>query len=348
MSGAFPERPPAEPRAGPVRVAVLCGTDSTPTVAWERHAPIEISGNNDAWRLIDPEAIFWRRFHLAPSYFAARARWSFERYDVILNIISDPDRNPRTLAVAQRIVERLSQPVIDPPAAIRGTTRDAVARRLAGIPGLVVPRTLRLRAADRRALRPLLDAAGFRFPAILRVAGTQTGDTVQLFQGPAEVGPALEARGADHILTEFVDFASADRLYRKIRYIYIGEEVIIRHMLTADVWSIHGADRARVMDGNELLEAEERAFIRAGVDGLPPLQQGVIREVRARLGLDYFGMDCGILPSGEMVLFEANATMNFLGAGGKLPDAFKREMCLAPARAAMTRLLRARVAAAAA
>ncbi len=36
-----------------------------------------------------------------------------------------------------------------------------------------------------------------------------------------------------------------------------------------------------------------------------------LAAVRDRMPLDYFGMDFGILPDGHVVLFEANATMNF-------------------------------------
>ena len=44
---------------------------------------------------------------------------------------------------------------------------------------------------------------------------------------------------------------------------------------------------------------------------MPAAVSWVLEAVRSRMPLDYFGMDFGVTPSGEVVLFEANATMNF-------------------------------------
>ncbi|MFT5768122.1 MAG: hypothetical protein ACI9H8_000075, partial [Lysobacterales bacterium] len=37
-----------------------------------------------------------------------------------------------------------------------------------------------------------------------------------------------------------------------------------------------------------------------------------LKEVAARIGLDFFGMDCHINEDGEILVFEANATMMIL------------------------------------
>ena len=39
-----------------------------------------------------------------------------------------------------------------------------------------------------------------------------------------------------------------------------------------------------------------------------PSHYRVLREIRARIGLDYFGIDCGLDRSGNLVLFEINAS----------------------------------------
>ena len=36
-----------------------------------------------------------------------------------------------------------------------------------------------------------------------------------------------------------------------------------------------------------------------------------VREIIARLGLDYFGIDCSLLADGRLLVFEANAGMRF-------------------------------------
>ena len=60
--------------------------------------------------------------------------------------------------------------------------------------------------------------------------------------------------------------------------------------------------------------------------------------VRERLGLDFFGMDFGILPDGRVVLFEANATMNFFPFLTQAEFAYVQK-CLEPAQRAFRELV---------
>jgi glutathione synthase/RimK-type ligase-like ATP-grasp enzyme len=55
--------------------------------------------------------------------------------------------------------------------------------------------------------------------------------------------------------------------------------------------------------------AEERAFLE-DMDGvLGERAMAALGLIGARLGLDYAGVDFGLGPDGELLLFEANATM---------------------------------------
>ena len=64
----------------------------------------------------------------------------------------------------------------------------------------------------------------------------------------------------------------------------------------------------------------------------------MLAEVRERVDLDYFGIDFGIMPDGRLLLFEANATMNFFSLLPTDQFAYVRA-CVAPARAAFRELL---------
>ena len=59
------------------------------------------------------------------------------------------------------------------------------------------------------------------------------------------------------------------------------------------------------------LMAEERAMFERSDQPFPKAVMDTLQAVRARTPLDYFGMDFGLMPDGRVVLFEANATMNF-------------------------------------
>jgi hypothetical protein len=91
------------------------------------------------------------------------------------------------------------------------------------------------------------------------------------------------------------------------------------------------ADRQPLLDEEaHMFEKDEGAF--------RPAVAKVLEAVRDRMELDYFGMDFAILPDGRVVLFEANATMNFFPFLDDPKFAYVRR-CLEPARAAFHEML---------
>src|SRR5262249_35851154 len=145
---------------------------------------------------------------------------------------------------------------------------------------------------------------------ILRQAGTHGGMILGRFDSVEETIGALEA-GHDHVATEFVDFQSADGLYRNYRVFFIGQHVIFRHLLVSDSWMVHASARSKFMATRPELVAEERALFETEGDHLPESVRQVLDEVRRKMVLDYFGMDFAVTANGDVVLFEANATMSF-------------------------------------
>jgi hypothetical protein len=171
---------------------------------------------------------------------------------------------------------------------------------------------------------------------ILRQAGTHGGTIIGLFESFAEALEAAEP-GRVHIATEFVDFRSADGLYRKFRVFFIGRHRILRHMLISQSWSVHGADRADFMAPRPSLIAEERAIFES-VRPFPPEVTAVFDAVRQRMPLDFFGLDFGLGLDGRVVLFEANATMSFMS--NLFVEQFEYlQRCYLPGRAAFMELL---------
>lgn len=258
-------------------------------------------------------------------------------YRVIANFITDPDQNPRVLDNLKKLLRDFRGKVINPPEPLLRSTREQVARRLAGIPGLLAPGALRFRATNADLAVRAVERAGLAFPVIVRRAGTHRGEIVGLFDGPDSMRAGL-GQGGDMVITEFVDFKSPDGLYRKYRFFFIGRQIIFRHMLVSDCWNVHAKDRMRFMIARpELLEEEVKLF-EAAEGALPPANIRTLEAIRDRMSLDYFGMDCGILPDGRVVLFEANATMSFFPFL-EAPEFNYVRQCLAPARQAFRELL---------
>jgi hypothetical protein len=266
-----------------------------------------------------------------------RKRPVLEPYRCILNLITDADQNPRTLENLKKLLREYDGRVLNRPEAVLRSTRDHVAKILAGTPGLIAPKVIRLKNAKPDLAIQAVERAGMSFPVIVRLAGTHTGHILGLFEKAEELRAALSGTG-DLIITEFADFRSGDGLYRKYRAFFFAQQVIFRHMLVSDEWSVHARDRMRFMAERPELLAEEAALFARPEGALPAPVVKALESVRDRMPLDYFGMDFGIARDGRVVLFEANATMNFFPFL-RDPRFDYVKACLEPAREAFHRML---------
>lgn len=301
---------------------------------------VRISGNSDAFRLL-PDSLAFEQLNLGMQRSASRqflkqhGAPDLSRFDCVLNLVTDADQNPKTLETLRKLLRGYRGRVANSPKAVIRSTRDQVARQLAGLPGLRVPATLRLRGLRVPAALQAIERAGLSFPAILRRAGTHGGSIVGRVEGPDELAAALAERG-DYILTEFADFQSTDGLYRKYRVFFFGEQWVFRHMLAADQWNIHARQRADFMAHRQQLLDEEAVMFRDGA--FTPAVRQVLDVVAERMELDFFGMDFGIDRDGQVVLFEANATMNFFPFMTDPKFDYVRA-CVEPAQRAFRQLL---------
>ncbi len=318
-----------------VSLLFMIGGD-TPDRVVRKAGGVRITGASDITKLLLPGDTY-HRLHIPRTILPGARRPNLGQYRRLLNLITEAEQNSRSLEAMHTLLRNARGKVINPPSAVLRTTRDQVARRLKGLPGLIAPEAIRLPAGkpDERCARSLGEG-GAAAPFILRQAGTHAGRIVGCFD---TVESLLAARdlAVDHIATRFVDFASANGLYRKYRVFFIGEQMILRHMLISDSWNIHAKDRMRFMAERPEMVAEEQALFEQA-EALAPAIRNVLEGVRKRMGLDFFGMDFGITANGDVLLFEANATMNFfpLSADPRFPYL---QRALGPARNAFRELL---------
>jgi hypothetical protein len=296
----------------PARLLVVVGSDRQPRESAAGRARLD--GISDVSRLI-PVGIASQQLNLSKQLAASRHMLKqhapdLSRYECVLNLVTDPDQHPRTLEVLGKLLRRYRGRVINRPEAVLRSTRDQVAKRLAGIDGLRVPRILRLRNPKPGAAPAAVARGGLAFPLIVRHAGTHTGKIVDLVGDAAQLDSACAAPGT-YILIEYVDFRSEDGLYRKHRLWSFGGTSIFRHLIISDDWNVHVSERTRFMLARDDLIAEEAGLLARPDGAFPPLVHAVFDAVKNRLGLDFFGMDFAIGGDGRVILFEANATMNF-------------------------------------
>jgi glutathione synthase/RimK-type ligase-like ATP-grasp enzyme len=226
----------------------------------------------------------------------------------ILNHIADADLCSGALKMAEQITAKVARPCFNHPTKIARTTRDEVARILAGTPGLKVPKTIRIRAATPAEVLKAIESTGLLYPLLIRVAGSHGGKNMIKIDRPDAIDGIVQLKRDDQSLyvTEFRDFVSPDGSYRKFRVVVVGDDIFLRTCIVGKNWLLNR--RARAANS----EHEERGHL-AGFDTeWAPRLRPIFHEIARRLGLDYFGVDCNIDKEGEVLLFEANACMNVL------------------------------------
>lgn len=239
----------------------------------------------------------------------------------ILNHIADPDICSQALADVVTIVERAARPCFNHPLAVARTSRDSVAQLLSGIPRLIVPKTIRVAQRSPAHLRDSASNAGLRYPILVRVVGSHGGEDRVKIDKPESMGDVaqLQHEGRPLFLTEFYDFVSPDGFYRKFRIVVVGDDILVRHCVVGNEWSLHGRGRVTGMGPDEEEEDLFNTFQSKWAPSLAP----VFNEIARRLDLDYFGVDCNIDQAGNVLLFEANACMKVLKNYRPLPNRFE-------------------------
>ena len=319
---------------GPPRLLGFVGADEGTKV--DSSGRYRVAGSSDVFKLI-PDRVKYDRVNLRWQVLRQNMRPDLSRYDCVLNLVTDPDQQPRTLEAVRKLLRGYRGRVINRPDAVLRTTRDLVAKRLAGIPGLRVPKVLRMRNPKPGAASEAAGRIGLRFPLIVRLAGTHTGRIIGLVHKASGLDAACAGRG-DFILTEFVDYRSADGLFRKYRIWAFGKLSIFRHMAVTDEWNVHiGGGNRFMLDRPALIEEEGRLMAKTEGD-FPAAVHATFAAIRDRLGLNFFGLDFAIDGDGQMVLFEANATMNFFPLVVDPRFAYRQQL-YAPAQAAFLRML---------
>jgi tetratricopeptide (TPR) repeat protein len=227
---------------------------------------------------------------------------------VVVNLISDADQADGLLSLAADFVDRLGKPIVNHPRKIQRTTRDAVAALLQGMSGCMVPKILRQRAGTEIAVAALQAALPSSCAVLVRPAGTHGGDDFERIEEEAALAATLaQPAECDRYFIEYVDYRSPDGYFRKYRFIFVDGEILPYHLAIAGAWKVHH-DSTDMAD-HAWMQQEEQAFLNDPASVFGHSHYRSLREIRARIGLDYFGIDCGLDQSGNLVVFEVNASM---------------------------------------
>jgi hypothetical protein len=268
-------------------------------------------GNTPVERLLD-ETVF-QTYIVVADFFDPNT--PLPEHRLIFNGIGDVEVATEALIAAENLIAQSRARVLNAPSAVLATSRAGNASRMRSLPGVVTAKTrlypyaLLAGAGGARAL----SEGGFSFPLLLRVPGLHMGEHFVEVAGAnqlaAEVAalPGAGREGAELLAIEFLDARGADGCVRKYRAMFVDGKIYPLHLAISSKWKIHyfSADMAERPDHR----AEEQRFLQDMAGFLGPKAMKGLAAIQEALGLDYGGIDFGIGPDGDVLLFEANATM---------------------------------------
>jgi tetratricopeptide (TPR) repeat protein len=231
-----------------------------------------------------------------------------QNIQLVVNLVSDADQTEALLPLAADLVDRLGLQTLNHPRKVQQTTRDAVASLLREVPGCRVPQALRLKAGTDCSEAALKAVLPFSSTVLARPVGTHGGDDFEKVEDLTALSAFLSQRpDHDHYLIEYIDYVSADGHFRKYRFIFIGDQILPYHLCIGRDWKLHHINTD--MAHQPWMQQEEEAFLNDSAAVFGQAQMQALDAIRARIGLDYCGIDCGLDMAGNVVVFEVNASM---------------------------------------
>jgi hypothetical protein len=226
-------------------------------------------------------------------------------HDIAFFAVSESE--PATLHRLRPLYESWPRPVLNDPASASRLSRDGVASGLAPIAGLCSPPALRMLRADILAHLAGTSTVSLlaQMPVIIRPVGSHAGNDLEKINNPADLASYLENSGAsEFFVTRFVDYRSADGLFRKFRVAFIDGAPFLCHMATSDHWMVHYLNAG--MTDSAFRRAEEARAMAEFDTGFAARHANALAALNDWMALDYFQIDCAETQDGQLLVFEVD------------------------------------------
>jgi hypothetical protein len=233
-------------------------------------------------------------------------------HDIAIVIASDSPDCRDALRKIGAAAWRWPRPMLNPPHLVGNLDRDKLHRVLGGIDGLEIPATAGVSRAQlldlsRSVMTPLDLAADLAFPVIVRPRGSHAGAGLARIDDRAELKNYLDGQQAqEFFISRFVDYSGDDGLYRKCRIIFVDGQPYACHMAILDRWDVWYLNAGMSLSAGK--RREEEMFMRAFDGDFACRHRTALSGIAARIGLDYFAVDCAETRSGSLLVFEADNT----------------------------------------
>jgi len=265
-----------------------------------------VGGNVPTNSLIDNH--YFKTIVLAAEYYDPNV--PLPSHDLVFNSIGDADLCHEGLEAACSIVARTSRPVINHPLAVLRTGRVSNAERLRGLPNVLVPRMAEF---PRRLLAgpdgvAAIESNGFAFPLLVRAPGFHTGRHFVRVESAHELSAAAMDLPEDSLwIIEQLDARGRDGKFRKCRVMIIDQRLYPLHLAISNHWKVHYFT-AQMAESAEH-RSEDAEFLEDMANVVGPPGVAALERICKTLALDYGGIDFAVNCEGDILFFEANATM---------------------------------------
>ncbi|BCK77001.1 hypothetical protein AA0242T_0292 [Acetobacter aceti NRIC 0242] len=222
------------------------------------------------------------------------------RPDVVILAMGEDARQTAAILEAEAIGKASGIPVLNGGERIMHMARSMVPEILADIPGLLVP--------PCRVVCPPFDRLP-DFPLLVRPVSSHAGNSLARIDNRADFDRYVHDTGASgyYYATHFIDYVSKDGLYRKYRVVFVDGAPYPVHMAIHDDWAIWYYNAK--MEQFPERRAEEARFMQDMTAFFPSSVMQALHAIPPCIGLDYFGLDFGVLEDGTLVVFEVETAM---------------------------------------
>ncbi len=233
-------------------------------------------------------------------------------FDIVLVASCYSTTNQALLQNLSIQLKNCPKPVLNHPQFIANTERSKASQILQAIPGLLMPSTAsinRKNLTDIAKLKCTLNTCfdWAEFPIILRPIDSDAGKDLERINSPEAITDYLSrVEDESFYLSNFIDYADKQQLYTKIRIVLIAGKPLICHLAITTDWKIH------YLNAQMELSPEKRATEQAFMENFDQFEQQhkiALEGIYQQSGLDYIGIDCAEMPSGELLVFEIDHDM---------------------------------------
>jgi glutathione synthase/RimK-type ligase-like ATP-grasp enzyme len=233
-------------------------------------------------------------------------------HDMVLVAAGALHSNRGALAKIASLVASSSRPVLNRPANVWLTTREAATQLLAREPGVCMADIVRL---DQDSLIDALESeddfkslVGVDFPLIVRPVDSHAGRSlVRVIDREALRSYLADVNDDNFYLASFIDYRSPDGLYRKYRIVLLNGVAYACHMGISQDWMVHYPYEEMTSDARR--REEEARFMETFEHDFAVRHHAALAGVARLTGLEYVGLDCGETADGRLLIFEISTAM---------------------------------------